>query len=72
MSATTMKTKAKHVSHNLSITVNQPLTVGQLKRMFNRLDVPDDTTLKAPMATNGWAVIRQASFCREAGELSLW
>ncbi len=60
----------EHVSHSLILSP-MPLTVGDLKRQLAELNIPDDAQIKTAFGRH-WQFPRSLSFCREAGEVSLW
>ena len=50
------------------------VTVGQLKWMIKKLNIPDDAKIKFAIGQRppGWALLESVSFCRSANEVSLW
>jgi hypothetical protein len=56
-----------------SILVFTPgrLTVGELKRQLDLLDVGDDVVVKTINGDN-WRLLEHMSFCRSKGEVVLW
>jgi hypothetical protein len=67
--------EANHVSHDMRISaMGTGLTVGQVRRMLDQLNVPDDAKIKFAIGQSspGWALLESLSFCRPANEVSLW
>lgn len=66
--------EANHVSHELRISaLGRGITVGRLKQMLAKLDIPDDAKIKfALRGFDEWALLESMSFCRPANEVSLW
>ena len=50
------------------------VTVCQLKKMLEQLDIPDNAKIKFAIGQPepGWALLESVSFCRPENEVSLW